>query len=397
MVYAPQTQSGSFFNDQEREVASLQWVEALSLSRDWHGQHVFKLGTDLQRSQFDGFSASRPVEIRRLDGSLAELTVFGDRTEQEVSGFEFAVFAQDRWRLGSRVTFELGLRLDRDAIVERVNWSPRAGVAIGVAPEGRAILRGGFGKFVQRTPLNVEAFPSFEPRTVSRFAPGRRAAWPAHRPSPTSSMPTCALRKPTSATSNGTSASAGGCCSSWSSCGASGIARVHRDARRRRARAAAVDSTGTSRYRELEATTRYLGGERRDITVSYVWAKGTADLNNYDQFFGNLRNPIIRSQREQPDSDRRPASAAAARHARAAGQVGFRAGAGAAIRVPMVGGGRVPGFRGSAQPQRAPARGSHARLHARAAVAVQEVPLPRRPQALQRLRRVGGHGTCRTT
>ena len=52
-----------------------------------------------------------------------------------------------------------------------MNWSPRAGVAIGVAPEGRAILRGGFGKFVQRTPLNVEAFPSFERRTVSRFAP----------------------------------------------------------------------------------------------------------------------------------------------------------------------------------------------------------------------------------
>src|SRR6185503_14608384 len=63
-------------------------------------------------------------------------------------------------------------RSDRDAVVEQVNWSPRAGVAIGVAPEGRAILRGGVGKFVQRTPLNVEAFPSFEPRTVVRFTPG---------------------------------------------------------------------------------------------------------------------------------------------------------------------------------------------------------------------------------
>src|SRR6185295_6893856 len=60
------------------------------------------------------------------------------------------------------------------------------------------------------------------------------------------------------------------------------------------ARAIDLSSTGTSRYKELEATTRYLGGERRDLTVSYVWAKGTADLNNYDQFYGNLRNPIIR-------------------------------------------------------------------------------------------------------
>ncbi len=68
------------------------------------------------------------------------------------------------------MTFELGLRVDRDAVVERPNWSPRAGVAIGVAPEGRAILRGGYGKFVQRTPLNVDAFSQFENRTVTRFA-----------------------------------------------------------------------------------------------------------------------------------------------------------------------------------------------------------------------------------
>ena len=34
MVYTPETQSGSFFNDQEREVRSLQWVETLSFSMD---------------------------------------------------------------------------------------------------------------------------------------------------------------------------------------------------------------------------------------------------------------------------------------------------------------------------------------------------------------------------
>ena len=43
----------------------------------FRGQHVFKFGTDLQRSKYTGMSASRPVEIRRLDGSLAERTEFG--------------------------------------------------------------------------------------------------------------------------------------------------------------------------------------------------------------------------------------------------------------------------------------------------------------------------------
>ena len=170
MVYAPQTQSGGYFNDQERTVSSVQWVEALTLSRDlWRGQHVFKFGTDLQLSDYNGTSLSRPIEVRRLDGSLAERTEFGGISAQAVDGTEFAAFAQDRWRLNSRVTFELGLRLDRDAVVERINWSPRAGVAISVLPEGRGIVRGGFGKFVQRTPLNVDAFPSFEPRTITRF------------------------------------------------------------------------------------------------------------------------------------------------------------------------------------------------------------------------------------
>jgi hypothetical protein len=64
MVYMPQTQSGGFFNDQERQVASQQWVEALSLSHKLgRGEHVFKAGIDVQRSQYDGFSLSRPVEI----------------------------------------------------------------------------------------------------------------------------------------------------------------------------------------------------------------------------------------------------------------------------------------------------------------------------------------------
>ena len=53
-------------------------------------------------------------------------------------------------------------------------------------------------------------------------------------------------------------------------------------------------SIGTSRYWEVEVTGRYVGDERRDLTVSYVRSRGEADLNNYDQFYGNLRNPILR-------------------------------------------------------------------------------------------------------
>ena len=105
MIYSPETQRGSFFNDQERDVGSVQWVEALSLSVDkWRGSHLFKFGFDFQDSYYTGTSVSRPIEIRRPDGSLAERIVPGGAATQEASAAELAVFVQDRWRVGSRLT-----------------------------------------------------------------------------------------------------------------------------------------------------------------------------------------------------------------------------------------------------------------------------------------------------
>lgn len=292
MVYAPATQSGSFFNDQEREVATFQWVQALSFTRNWRGHHVLKFGTDLQRSHFDGTSVSRPVEVRRLDGSLAERTIFSGPSAQQISGYELAIFAQDRWRVGSRVTFEGGFRGDRDAVIQRFNWSPRAGVAIAVQPEGRAIIRGGYGRFVQRTPLNVEAFPSFESREVTRFTADGSPIGPP--------IPYINRLDPDLHTAR---AHVGNV--EWNQRFGRRyllkFAFLNRQGSREpiltlrpEASELLLSSTGKSRYREFEATTRYLGGERRDLTFSYVWSKNTADLNDYDQFFGNFRNPILR-------------------------------------------------------------------------------------------------------
>jgi hypothetical protein len=161
-----------------------------------------------------------------------------------------------------------------------------------VAPEGRAILRGGFGKFVQHTPLNVEAFPTFEQRTVSRFSPDGTLLF---APTALANVLDPDLHTPRAYVGN----------IEWDQrFGRRLLFKleflqrhgfhefiVSPDAATNDLR---LSSSGTSRYRELEATTRYLGGDRRDLTVSYVWARGTADLNNYDLFFGNLRNPIVR-------------------------------------------------------------------------------------------------------
>jgi hypothetical protein len=293
MVYAPETQRGSFFNDQQREVHSVQWIQALTVQRDnWHGQHVFKVGLDLQYSGYKGDSTSRPVEIRRLDGSLAELDVFEPPTTQEVGGAEFSLFAQDRWRMGSRVTLELGYRMDRDHVVDKFNWSMRGGASIAVLPEGRGILRGGAGNFTARTPLNIGAFEQFERRTVTRFGPDGFPLGPAVTFSPIIASP---LRTPEGIIGN----------VEWNQRFGRRVLVKANFLKRTGTREFLLDpdpvrgvvvlsSNGESRYRELEVTGRYLGGARRDLTVSYVRSHGTSDLNTYDQFYGNLRSPILR-------------------------------------------------------------------------------------------------------
>jgi len=293
MIYAPQTQSGHFFSQQERDVRSLQVVEALSISKEWAGEHVFKVGMDFQHSSFDGISFSQQLDIVRLDGSLAERTTYSPATTNpDVSDYELAVFVQDRWRVNDRLMLELGFRADRDDVVERVNFSPRAGLAVSILPEGRGILRGGIGKFAERTPLTVGAFTQYEEQTFRRFdANGATLAGPitlAH-------FIDGQLRTPESVVQT----------AAWDQRFGRQFffkaAYLHRTG----AHAYVIDpdpgrsvlalsSTGESRYWEIETTGRYLASEHRDLTVAYVHSHSVRDLNDFDQFYGNFRNPIIR-------------------------------------------------------------------------------------------------------
>ena len=294
MTYTPQGQSGNFFNRQERNVRSLQFVEALSYSKNWAGEHVFKFGVDFQHSHFDGDNYSQQLDVRRLDGSLAERTMYSPSlTNPSIGGSEFAVFAQDRWRVNDRLALELGLRSDRDDIVEKVNYSPRAGVSVSLLPEGRGILRGGFGKFAERTPLTVGAFTQYDVQTVTRFG---NFGVPQGPPVTFTHVIDGILKTPESIVQTVAWDQRFGRLFFFKT------AYLHRNGSHAyildpsaTLGQLALSATGESKYWELETTGRYLASEHADLTVSYVRSKSTRDLNDYDQFFGNFRNPIIRA------------------------------------------------------------------------------------------------------
>ena len=145
-------------------------------------------------------------------------------------------------------------------------------------------------------------------------------------------------------------------------------------------------SGGKAKYWEFETTGRYLASENRDVTVSYVRSHSTTDLNDFDQYYGNFRNPIIRANEHSLSQTDVP------NRLIVRGTLGLPgkwvdAVVRMAHRISVVGGRRVSGLRRGAQSGRASAEREIARLHAGAAVAGAEIPLRRWHQDLQRLRR----------
>ncbi len=79
-----------------------------------------------------------------------------------------ALFAQDKWRVTNRTTLSLGLRYDlehqpiaevdnpafsdpQDYPVDRNNLAPRVGLTYDLAGDGRSVVRGGYGRFYDKT------------------------------------------------------------------------------------------------------------------------------------------------------------------------------------------------------------------------------------------------------
>jgi Carboxypeptidase regulatory-like domain/TonB dependent receptor-like, beta-barrel len=297
MQLLPDTALGNFYNTQQRTPSALQVVETLSgsINAGATGLHLYKFGVDVLRTRFDASSDSRPVDVRRADGTLVRSFDFTGTGFASVRSTDVALFAQDRMQPSPRWYLEYGARLDRDGVPGRWNATPRVGAAWLFNDEGTSVVRGGYGLFFERTPSAAGAFGAFDVETDTRFA--EDGVTPLGPPVVWRHVTTSSFETPRSAT--------------WD---VSYDYRVNQQWKLQtsfltrhgthelivspilagNSGAWLLDSAGESRYRVLEFTARYARSPRAELQASYSYSKAESNLNAFMNFFDMILSPVVR-------------------------------------------------------------------------------------------------------
>jgi hypothetical protein len=295
MQLFPEVTLGNFFNTQERSPGTLQLIQTISGSSQgpW-GLHLFKGGADVLWNEYDGSSASRTVFIRRTNGTLARRLDFSEPAAQRLRTTDVALFAQDRVQPTPRFYIEYGARLDRDAVVERWNITPRTGAAVLLDEKGNSVLRGGIGLFYERTPSAAGVFEQFDWFTDTRYAADGMTPITPATPFPHTTMPLRTARSRTWDVSYEYRWPAPSLTFRASLLERRGSHELLLDPVLSAPYSQLVlDSRGTSEYRAAEGSVRYSPSADADVTVSYARALAEGDLNNFANFYDTMLWPII--------------------------------------------------------------------------------------------------------
>jgi hypothetical protein len=328
LVLSPEINTGNYFADSQRQTRRLQWQETY-YARPFMlgGQHSFKVGMELDRTNISGRFRDRSILIRRHNGTLAQRIDFTDPSAIALRVSGFAAFVQDRWAVSRKLTIDAGLRLDRDGIARQNNFAPRLSFMFLPLKNSRTIIRGGIGLFYDRMPLSVgyfdainksrededhdlrrdELVPSLKfaelpKRIVTRFADdGISVADGPRFFSNEVDGPLRALRS-----------------LRWSAQLDQGLTKdltlrigylqrattndliVEPRVGKSDTSMLILSSRGHSRYRELQLLAIYNNPRRGHWNASYVWSSARGDLNTVDNYLGDFPAFVIRPNASGP-------------------------------------------------------------------------------------------------
>lgn len=287
-----ETTEGGFFNRQARRTSRTSLQENYQLApRRFASSHQFTVGLSYEHSSYDGRQSFLPVEIDGVSDIPLEQISFTSPTSYRIDQNETAWFAGDRWAIHPRLTLDFGIRFDNDTITGSTHAAPRAGFLLALTPEGKTLLKGGVGLFYDRVPLMVPVFTALPDRTVTMLAQGgtslssvlyqNRMTGELQNPRSTSwnlELDRQLLARLLLRVAYEQRNTARDFIVSPVSSGTTGMLDL--------------SNGGSDSYREFQFAAQYKV-HHSVLNASYVRSRAFGDLNDFNQFFGNLAQPVI--------------------------------------------------------------------------------------------------------
>jgi outer membrane receptor for ferrienterochelin and colicin len=284
-----ETTEGGFFNRQARRTSRSSFQESYQFApKRFGGSHQLTVGLSYEHSSYDGHQSFLPVELDGVSGMPIERISFTSPSLFQVNQNETAWFGGDQWTINPRFTLNLGIRFDSDTITSSTHAAPRAGFLLAVTGDGKTLLKGGVGLFYDRVPLMVPVFPDLPNRTVAVLGQvdspvfyrntingevknPRSTSWNLELDRQILAGLSLRLAYEQRNTTRDFIVSP-------ASSGTTGVLDL--------------SSAGSDSYREFQVAARYQIA-RHVLNASYVRSRAFGDLNDFNQFFGNLVQPVI--------------------------------------------------------------------------------------------------------
>ncbi len=308
MTLTPIVNRGNYYSQQNRNSSRIEWLETFSLAPfKAFGDHNLRFGSSIARTNNDGEFRARPVNIVDAQDRLLRRIEFVGGSPYDRTDLETSFFAQDHWVLHPQFSVDFGVRFERQGITETMRVAPRIGLAWTPFKNQQTVLRGGFGLFYDRVPLNVYAFDKYPEQRVTTFdGDGNIVAVQQF------ANITDRVEKTLKPFIFGKDKV--GNFAPYSSTWSGEVEHPLTDSLRIRANylqsnsqgvitlipkvvqerdAFVLSGNGRTRYRQLELTTRYTFTQGQAF-FSYVRSHSEGDINEFTNYLGNFPFPVMR-------------------------------------------------------------------------------------------------------
>jgi hypothetical protein len=173
-IQAPLGAGGNYYLNEDSLARRVQGVSNLYLPpQQWHGRHDIKVGTDLDRLNYNAQFLRKPISYLEPNEpfqpcptdangvpvipatTCSRYSVFSGGNYSTIYNSEAGAYAEDRWLITNRLLIEPGLRLDWDQLVRTPLFSPRLAGTYIFDNESNTKLSAGIGILYDTTNLGL--------------------------------------------------------------------------------------------------------------------------------------------------------------------------------------------------------------------------------------------------